>query len=85
VTSTAIQISTGAKAFLELNSHTLSKVAECGDRVTQSQYMSYNQGRVEEILINLVYTNILLATKDPIHWPYLASSWYLCTGHQKFE
>jgi surface protein len=33
--------------------HPLSKVAECGESVTQSQYMSYNQGMVEEMLIKL--------------------------------
>jgi hypothetical protein len=65
--------------------HPLSKVAECGESVTQSQYMSYNQGIVEEMLIKLIYTCILLVTEDKEQWPYFASSGYIRTGRNALE
>jgi hypothetical protein len=47
--------------------------------------MSYNQGIVEQMLINLVYTCIVLVTKDPNQWPYFASSGYIRTGRNALE
>jgi hypothetical protein len=47
--------------------------------------MSYNQGIVEEMLIKLIYTCILLVTEDKEQWPYFASSGYIRTGGNALE